>query len=127
MASRMTSVKLTVLAFVIIVTILALAPVTPAAQKTVLVPLFSITCGNAGKVLSSPGDVFIDEKNDEIYVLDAGNRRVLVFDMEGYCRYHFATPAGNSAPTSLVVNKMGEILVVIDGRIAVCDFRGNHR
>ena len=111
MGSLITSKRLTILAFVTVVTILSLPLVVLSAEKTQetevqevlkpqLVPLFSITGEYAGRRLGSPGDVFIDEENGEIYVVDSGNARVLIFDMEGYYKYQFAAPAGMGGITS---------------------------
>ncbi len=105
---------------------LTLIPETSIAQKAQLVPLFSITGADMDKKLNQPSDVFIDEKNEEIYVVDAGNRRVVVFDMDGFYRYQFAMSSSKSGgPRSLVVDNRDEILVVIGGKVACCDFRGS--
>jgi DNA-binding beta-propeller fold protein YncE len=95
------------------------------AQSMMLVPLFSITGADMEKPLNQPSDVFIDEEHNEIYVVDAGNRRVVVFEMDGFGKYQFQIPWESGGPTSLVVNARGEILVTIGGKVAICDFRGN--
>ena len=100
-------------------------PEISIAQEARLVPLFSITADYTDQKLDSPGDVFIDEKNSEIYILDLGNRRVVVFDMDGFFRYQFAIPSKLGAPSGLVLNDQDEILLAVGGKIAVCDFRGS--
>jgi len=95
------------------------------AQSYRLKPLFSITGDDSFGKLNMPGDVFVDDEHGEIYVVDSGNRRVVVFDMDGFYRYQFAVPAGSGEPTGLVVNNRGEILIAVGGKIAVCDFRGS--
>jgi len=98
---------------------------TSTAQSARLVPLFSITGADMDKKLNQPNDVFIDEKHGETYVVDAGNRRVVVFDMDGFYQYQFAISSKSGGPSSLVVNNRDEILVVVGGKVAVCDFRGS--
>lgn len=102
-----------------------LVPATSPAQSMQLVPIFSITGADMDQHLSQPSDVFVDEKHGEIYVVDSGNRRVVVFDMDGFYRYQFVVSGGSGSPNSLVVNDRDEILVTIDGKVAVCDFRGS--
>ena len=125
MGSLLKSVRLIILALVTVVTILALTPVISTAQTVQLVPHFSITGADLDRRLSFPNNVFIDDEHGEIYVVDAGNRRVVVFEMDGYYSYQFAVPAGIGEPVDLAVDSRGEILVVGNGRLAVCDFRGN--
>lgn len=116
-------------AFLIAMVFLFFIRETSVAQKvpkTELVPLFSITAVDTGKKLNSPNDVFIDEKHGEIYVVDSGNRRVVVFDMDGFYRYQFVVPGNlGGSPNSLVLNNRDEILMVVGGKVAVCDFRGS--
>ena len=95
------------------------------AQSYQLKPIFSITGDDAFGKLNMPGDVFVDDEHGEIYVVDSGNRRVVVFEMDGLYRHQFAVPAGKGEPTGLVVNNRGEILIAVGGKIAVCDFRGS--
>ena len=114
-----------VLRLLMAMTFLAFIPETSTAQDARLVPLFSITGADMDKKLSQPNDVFIDEKNNELYVVDSGNRRVVVFDKDGFYKYQFAIPGKSGSPSSLVVNNRGEISVTIGGKVAVCDFRGS--
>ena len=111
--------------FSIAIVFLSFMPGTSSAQSVKLVPLFSITGAGMEKRFSLPCDVFIDDRHGEIYVVDAGNRRVVVFDMDGFYRYQFAVPGSLGEPNSLVVDNRGEILVAIGGKVAVCDFRGS--
>jgi len=107
------------------ITFLAFIPETSIAQRAKLVPLFSITGADMDKKLNQPSDVFIDERHDEFYVVDAGNMRAVVFDMDGFYLYQFSIDSKSGGPSSLVVNDQDEILVVLGGKIACCDFRGS--
>jgi DNA-binding beta-propeller fold protein YncE len=104
---------------------LVIATGTSTAEKARLVSHFSITGDYLERSFSFPNNVFIDDEHGEIYVVDAGNRRVVVFEMDGYYRYHFAVPATLGEPVDLAVDNIGDILVVGNGGLAVCDFRGN--
>ena len=125
MDSRLKSLRLILLGLVAIATIMALTPVISIAQKVKLVPQFSITGADLDKRLSFPNNVFIDDEHGEIYVVDAGKRRVVVFEMDGYYRYQFAVPAGIGEAVDLAVDSRGEILLVGGFKLATCDFRGN--
>ena len=114
-----------VLTILVAVTFLAFIPKTSIAQRVRLVPLFSVTGADMDQKFNQPSDVFIDEKHNEFYVVDSGNRRVVVFDMDGFYQYQFAIPGKYGVPSSLEVNNRDEILVVIDGKVACCDFRGS--
>ena len=108
---------------ILIITALAFSSAGVCAQRVQLVPLFSITGDDSFKKLNMPSDVFVDDKHGEIYVVDAGNRRIVIFEIDGFYKHQFTIP-GKDAPNSLAVNSRGEILVAIGGRIALCDFRG---
>ena len=112
------------IALFLIITALAFPSVGVCAQKVQLVPLFSITGDDSFKKFDMPSDVFIDDMHGEIYVVDAGNKRIVIYEIDGFYKHQFTIP-GKDAPSSLVVNSRDEILVTVGGRIAVCDFRGN--
>ena len=85
---------------------------------------FSITSAGMDQELNQLSDVFVDERHAEICVVDSGNTRVVVFDMEGFYQYQFAVSGESVSPSSLMVDHRGEILVAIGGKVAICDFRG---
>ena len=126
MCRRQTAAKTVILQFVIIVTFFAYPSVPSTAQEIVgLQTIFSITGNDMLKPINMPGDVFVDDANGEIYVLDAGNRRVIVFEMDGFRKYKFNVPGESGTATGLAVDHRGEILLAVDGKVAVCSFRGN--
>ena len=125
MFMRNISRRQVILAFVAIVTSFASLPAISVAQSFTLEPLFSITSADTLGKLSMPSDVFVDDEHGEIYVVDEGNRRVVVFEMDGFYRYQFTVSGTSGGPTSLVVDSRGEILVAVGGKVAVCDFRGS--
>jgi len=116
--------KALVLILLIAATFIAFITETSTAQEAQLVPLFSITGADMVPKLNQPIDVFIDEKHDEVYVVDRGNRRVVVFDINGLYQYQFATPDELGRPSGLVINNRDEILLAIGGKITCFDFRG---
>ncbi len=124
MRMKKTPATFIVLSFLIATAFLAFITGTSTAQKAQLVPLFSITGADIVPKLNRPSDVFIDEKHSEIYVVDQGNKRVVVFDINGRYQYQFATPAKLGRPSGLVINNRDEILLAIGGKVACYDFRG---
>ncbi len=109
----------------LLVVVALLSPHVVTAQEYQLVPVLSLTDAGVDSKLRSPSDVFVDEKNHEIYVVDSGNKRVVVYNMEGFFQYQFALPAGVGEATGLVVNDRDEVLIAVGGKVAVCDFRGS--
>ncbi len=84
--------------------------------------------------LRAPSALFFDDASGELFVADAGNNRVLVFDRLLSPRYsfpHFVPEYGTGRlvkgePRDLVVNSRGEILLIDNHAdfIDVLDFRG---
>ncbi len=116
--------KLSTSVILVAVSLVALASGIQA-QGFMLKPLFSITGAELLRKISMPSDVFVDDVHGEIYVVDAGNRRVLIFEMDGFYKHQFVIPGAPGELTSLVVDGRGEILVAVGGKVAVCDFRGS--
>lgn len=81
--------------------------------------ILEITGGGAGP-LSLPSDVAVDEQ--QIYIVDGGNHRLMVFDHDG--KYRFAVGGEGDGPGQF--NGPLGIDAGSDGRIYVAD-RGNQR
>ena len=66
--------------------------------------------GEAGGSLSQPSDLFVD-KNDNIYIADTGNNRVVKLDRE--CNYVASFDCGGSfnSPSGVFVSDNGDIYV----------------
>ena len=116
--------KLSASLILMTIALMAFATGIPA-QNVRLKPLFSITGADLVNKLNMPCDVFVDDRHGEIYVVDGGNSRVVVFELDGFYKHRFTISSKSGGPGSLVVNSRGEILVTVGGRIAICDFRGS--
>lgn len=87
-----------------------------------------------GVVLKNPSGIWFDSSAGELFVADAGNGRVLIYDRELNCHYSFKHYVKDPAtgriitgePKNLVVNSRGEILLndAISDEIDLLDFRG---
>jgi hypothetical protein len=68
----------------------------------------------------------IDDTNDEIYLLDKSNKRIVVTNIVGSYLFHFNyTLAGIKNPTVFAVDSMsGEIYIADGPRIVVLNYRG---
>jgi hypothetical protein len=86
-----------------------------------------------GATLKDPSGIWFDTVAGEVFVADAGNSRVLIYDQQLTCKYSFRhyvrdasgrTLAGQ--PKSMAVNSRGEILLIdaITDRLDLLDFRG---
>ncbi len=84
---------------------------------------------------SSPQGIFYDRWNKEVYVCDAGNHQVMIFDSTGFPVYRFDHRLRRSKgeerilgePRNLVVNKAGDIFLIdnLAGFVDILDQRGN--
>ncbi|MCM3627029.1 YIP1 family protein [Paenibacillus glycanilyticus] len=88
-----------------------------------------MSVANEGKFsLSGPSDLYIDG-NDQLFVADTGNNRIVVFDREGHFLREIGGQEGKSAlnaPEGVFVTSEGEMYVADTGnrRIAVFDAQG---
>ncbi len=87
-----------------------------------------------GAPLKTPGGIWSDPESGELYVTDAGNGRVIIFDRNLASKFSFShyvvDPQTNlkvlGEPKAIAVNNAGEMLL-IDGRtdiLDLLDFRG---
>jgi len=87
-----------------------------------------------GMTLKEPSGIWLDTTAGEVFVADAGNGRVLIYDDQLTCKYsfrHFVTDPVSGKTTSgqpkgLAVNRRGEILLndAVSDRLDLLDFRG---
>lgn len=81
-----------------------------------------------GQGFKSIGSLFVDEKMNEMYILDRGNARVVVTDLGGIPLYSFRLLyEKDSSYFKLVVDRNGRILLLEQRKIAVFDFRGSFK
>lgn len=66
--------------------------------------------GDKGGLLSEPSDIFVDS-NDNIYIADSGNNRVVMLDKNGKYLNSFDCGGGLSSPSGVFVSKNGDIYV----------------
>ncbi len=114
------------------------SPVAVAAQDTPPALDFNITAiafdDGWQKNLRSPGSLFFDKSADELFVTDAGNGRVVIYDKllnPKYSFEHFVIEQRSGRlikgePRDLAVNKLGEIILSdnLADYLDVLDFRG---
>ncbi len=67
--------------------------------------------GSANEFLR-PQQVFVDRQFGEVYVVDTGNNRTVVFDTSGIFKFQFSGRDQFGSPTDLVVGPSGFIYVV---------------
>lgn len=67
------------------------------------------------KELSRPAGLFLDEKNNDLYVVDTANHKVLVYDLQGNLKSSFGERGHDDGqlnfPTNIWIDKDGTILV----------------
>jgi DNA-binding beta-propeller fold protein YncE len=87
----------------------------PPPVRRIIRYLYSIDAAVSGRPFLGIKDIFIENKNREIYVIDGGNRRVVITDIEGGFLYQFSfTDAG-------IGGHINGIAVAEDGTIYVCE------
>lgn len=91
--------------------------------------LFSIGAIASGYPFQGVQDIFIDNKDNELYALDSGNRRVFITDMEGTFLYQFnyADAGIKSAPREIAVGDDNLIYLAEEKRIAVANYKGIYK
>lgn len=87
-----------------------------------------------GMTLKEPSGIWFDTIAGEVFVADAGNGRVLIYDRQLICKYSFrhfvrdpvSGKSTSGQPKGLAVNKRGEILLndAVSDRLDLLDFRG---
>ena len=88
--------------------------------------LYGITAKLSGEPLIWVEQMLINEKNNEIYLFDKSNNRIVVTDMGGMYLYHFGyMQEGLKNPVQMDVDpENGEIYVAESRRVVVLNYRG---
>lgn len=110
------------------------SPATCSGEQSVSISslryLFSIDAKISGDPFYGVTDIFADNKNNELYFVDEGNKRVVIADMDGTFLYKFNyTEAGiKKPPSGIATAGDGNIYIAEDKRVIVADYRGvyNH-
>ena len=110
----------------------ALALNADSLQATIRVSAVAYDDG-FGSLLKDPSGIWFDTVAGEVFVADAGNSRVLIYDRQLTCLFsfkHFVRDASGRTlagqPKGMAVNSRGEILLndAITDRLDLLDFRG---
>ncbi|MDH4227935.1 MAG: hypothetical protein OEV59_09355 [Deltaproteobacteria bacterium] len=96
------------------------------AKKYAVNYVGSLNASPSGAAFSSVKDIFISTEPDEIYALDSGNRRVVVFDFEGIPVFWFKLVGADERASfnSIVVSKDGYVYVSTDKMLLMYSYRG---
>ncbi len=100
---------------------IALVLALPVLRADATKALWSVTSFGTNDYFQEPSDVEIDIARSLIYVVDAGSRRVLVFDFKG----KFLRAIGRKGQGPGEFAKPTGMCLIKDGGIAVADFGGN--
>jgi sugar lactone lactonase YvrE len=85
-----------------------------------------LTAGRSrADALNNPSAVCFDAAHEELYVLDDGNRRIVIYDRDGGYVGQIRWKADRLFPTGLTVDDQGT-LYLVNGQPAIlaCDYRG---
>ncbi|MDF1546006.1 MAG: NHL repeat-containing protein [bacterium] len=78
--------------------------------------------------IKRPASVFYDHELDELFVADAGNNRIVIFDKNGNFIFEFSGTSHFSSPSEVTVDENGLIWVLASSQtgrhISVFDFDG---
>ncbi|MBI5826341.1 MAG: NHL repeat-containing protein [Deltaproteobacteria bacterium] len=90
--------------------------------------LFSVDAKTTGYKLRGIIGMYVDETARELYILDGGNRRVVITDTEGTPLYNFRIPQDKDISFAcIVVDKLGRIMIAGGKNIALFDYRGDFK
>lgn len=90
-------------------------PQTALAQSSQSVPAIlvrQLTPPGSSNELLRPGRIFIDRKFNEVFVIDPGNNRIVVFNTSGIYKFDFSGRDIFGNPTDVVVDSDGLIYVL---------------
>lgn len=104
-------------------------PASGFSQEQPIRYIFSIDGKASGKPFYAPMGMYLDQKAQEIYILDLGNRRIAVTDTKGVFLYEFSyADAGISEIVKdLAVDKDGYIYIPQVNKINMLSYRGIYR
>jgi DNA-binding beta-propeller fold protein YncE len=89
--------------------------------------LFDVAPPAGALGLLRPSSVYFDPRQEEIYIADTGNNRVVIFDKNGNYVFEFSDYRHLSAPEQIAVDSLGRIFVLSSSRrekLAVFDYNG---
>ena len=87
--------------------------------------LFTITAVTSGTHLNGIRSLFVDNKHKELYILDNGNNRVVITDLNGIFLYQFKyTEIRSRSPIGIAVTEDGLIYIAEEKRVAIVSYRG---
>jgi len=91
--------------------------------------LFGFDAQLSGTLLGWVDQIYIDELNDEIYLLDKKSKRIVVTNLLGGYLFHFNyVLAGVKNPIAFTVDSLsGEIYLSDTNRIAILNYRGEYQ
>src|SRR3989338_10965668 len=82
--------------------------------------LFTITAITSGERFSGIRSLFVDNKHKELYILDDGNNRVVITDLNGIFLYQFKyVEIKSGEPIGIAVTEDGLIYIAEEKRIVV--------
>jgi len=98
---------------VFVFTVLLPAGLQAQAEKSVpAVFLRKLDLPGSNNGLLRPQQIFIDQRFNEVFIVDTGNNRVAVFDTSGVFKFQFSGRDEFGSPTDVVVDSHGYIYVV---------------
>jgi hypothetical protein len=90
--------------------------------------IYQMSLPGKGDHFLRPGRIAVDRGQNEIYIADQGNARIVILDQNGVFKFGFSVAEQCGTPLDIAVNSRGEILVLGSGRggrgVFVFDFDG---
>ncbi|MGB5137194.1 MAG: hypothetical protein WBP29_01530, partial [Candidatus Zixiibacteriota bacterium] len=95
--------------------VVLVSPIITLAASDLAVPakfLRELDPPGTSNALLRPQQVYIDKRFNEVFVVDTGNNRTVVFDTSGVQKFEFSGREEFGSPSDLVVSSAGFIYVV---------------
>lgn len=101
--------------FIIIVTNISHNPIQAQQSKALVFPaefVRELTLPGSSNHFLRPGQVFYDSHADELFVVDQGHNRIVIFDTTGAFRFEFSVGSYCGSVADIVVNSKGTIIIL---------------
>ena len=120
--------KITLLVLALSLAILSSSAVSAQPIRRDIRYMYSFNAQVSGTRIIDVADIYVDNKNEEIYILDSFNARVVITDLEGIYLYDFASgPARVRSPSYVVAAENGDIYLGGEREVVVLNYKGKFK
>jgi hypothetical protein len=104
-------------------------PLSLLAQQTPIGYESQVVIPDGVTGFNLPSTVYFEKRHGEIYVVDTGNGRIVIFDTNGTYLFEFSDRKHIPAPVGIAVDSLGHLIVLADrntSQLPVFDYNGTY-